>query len=97
MARGILRYKSYSFRDKDPIIDAFRTLRQDAQMTFGAITSEGGPPPNTMHNWEYGDVKRPQFTTIWAAARTCGATGITSDEQGKPRFIRGNNGAHRRR
>ncbi len=86
--RGFLRYKSYSFVSKDPVIDAFRTLRQDSGLSYTEIHGDGGPPPTTMRNWEVGSVKRPQFATVWAAARACGAIGITSgDNSGSPRFI----------
>ncbi len=86
--RGFLRYKSYSFVSKDPIIDAFRTLREDPGLSFTEINGDGGPPPGTMRSWEYGNVRRPQFATIWAAARACGAVGIVSgDNSGHPRFV----------
>ncbi len=86
--RGFIRYKSYSFISKDPIIDAFRTLREDSGLSYAEINGDGGPPAGTMRNWEFGDVKRPQFATVWAAARACGATGIVTDSHGHPRFIK---------
>ena len=87
-ASRFLRYKSYNWVNKDPIIDAFRTLRQDTGFSFGEITNEGGPASTTMRNWEHGITKRPQFCTIWAAARTMRARGIIASSDGYPHFFR---------
>jgi transcriptional regulator with XRE-family HTH domain len=65
-------YKSYSFRDKDPIIDQMRTAVQDVGLSYGQIEGESGVSSSTMYNWFHGDVRRPQFATIAAVARAIG-------------------------
>ena len=70
-------YKSYSFRNKDPVIDELRTLTQDE---FGglrfkhlqAIEYHGGPSASCMRNWFHGKTKRPQSASIEAAGRALG-------------------------
>jgi hypothetical protein len=84
--RTLKLYKSYSFRDKDPIIDAFRTLKDDSDTSATRI-AEVGPSTSTIHKWLKGKTRRPQFAAVWAAARACGATGIAVDRSGHPYFI----------
>jgi hypothetical protein len=76
--RGPLRlYKSYMFKNKDPVIDEMRTIIQD---NFGSIThkalkqieADGGPTITCMDNWFKGDTKRPQSASIEAAGRAMG-------------------------
>ena len=71
-------YKSYVFRDKDPVIDELRTL---AEQHFGhridgnvltQIADDGGPTSGCMWAWFFGDTKRPQNPTIEAAGRAMG-------------------------
>ncbi len=70
--RGFLMYKSYSFVNKDPVIDRMRTVWGDTGLSLSQIEKAGGPPATTSRNWFMGDTKRPQFATINAFARTCG-------------------------
>lgn len=71
-------YKSYLFKDKDPAIDALRTVMQDelgAELSRKALASvehEGGPKIGTMANWFFGKTKRPQNATLEAAGRALG-------------------------
>lgn len=71
-------YKSYVFRDKDPAIDALRTLVQDANggklngVGLTAIETGGGPKAGTMRNWFFGKTRRPQNATLEAAGRALG-------------------------
>lgn len=82
---GILKiYKSYLFREKDPIIDAVRTLRQTRKFTYIEIEEGGGPKAKTVRNWEHGKVKRPQFATVWASIRAMGGGVIRSNDKGYP-------------
>lgn len=70
---GALRlYKSYVFRDKDPIIDVVRTVVQDSGKTYTAISEQSGVSAGTIGNWFGGDTKRPQFASMNAVLRTCG-------------------------
>ena len=65
-------YKSYSFVDKDPIIDRMRTIVGDEGESYAEIHLRSGVSTSTMYNWFEGDTKRPQFATIMAIARSLG-------------------------
>jgi transcriptional regulator with XRE-family HTH domain len=62
-------YKSYSFIDKDPIIDYIRTIIQDGDLSMKEITESSGVSQNTIHNWLYGATKRPQAASLNAVLR----------------------------
>ena len=86
MTKRTILYKSYVFRDRDPILDALATLREDAKMSFTQVHNKGGPATTTLSAWESGKTKRPQHATVAAAASAIGATGIMFNG-GKPYFI----------
>jgi hypothetical protein len=65
-------YKSYSFVDKDPIIDEIRTIYEDSGVNYKWIEQESGVTSNTLHNWFGGKTKRPQAATINAVLRALG-------------------------
>lgn len=65
-------YKSYVFRNKDPIIDKIRTVVQDSNMKHKAVSDESGVSVACMHGWFHGKTRRPQFATVNAVARACG-------------------------
>lgn len=82
-----MTYKSYMFREKDPIIDALRTAVSDSQMTYTEIHADSGVSKSTIHNWFGGKTRRPQFATVSAVARSLGKTGIKwAGNSGHPRF-----------
>ena len=73
--RGILKpYNSYSFKDKDPIIDSFRTVMQDSRMSRKEVSEKSGVAISTIYNWTDGATRRPTFAAINAAGRACGKT-----------------------
>src|SRR5262245_13850439 len=72
MTRGLNLYKSYNFKDKDPIIDKIRTVVQDESASYKYIHETSGVASSTLHNWFDGDTKRPQFATIMAVVRALG-------------------------
>ena len=83
-------YKSYMFKDKDPVIDEMRTLLQDeygagklTERAFKDVEEQGGPAPGTIRNWLYGDTKRPQNASIEAAGRAIGKKRVWVDNNGK--------------
>lgn len=85
---GVLKtYKSYLFRDKDPIIDAYRTLHSGSKSTYKQTHEKSGVSISTLRNWDRGTTKRPQFCTISAAARADGAKGIRFANDGTPKFV----------
>jgi hypothetical protein len=76
--RGIIKYKSYMFKDKDPVIDELRTLVADAnggklnRAALQAVPDNGGPTVSCLKAWFYGKVKRPQNPTVEATGRALG-------------------------
>ena len=65
-------YKSYSFIDKDPIIDEVRTMIQDSGANYKWIEEHSGVTSTTLYNWFGGKTKKPQAATINAVARALG-------------------------
>jgi transcriptional regulator with XRE-family HTH domain len=65
-------YRSYSFRDKDPVIDRLRTILDDEQMSYKKVEDASGVSTTTIYNWMRGPTKRPQFCTIAAVAAALG-------------------------
>ncbi len=85
--RGIL-YKSYVFKDRDPIMDELATARADEGVSFEETVAASGVSSSTLRNWERGKVKRPQFATVAAVARAYGATGISFSGAGTVHLVR---------
>ncbi len=65
-------YKSYNFQDKDPMIDQVRTIVQDSQMTYKAISEASSVNVNTLRGWLDGATRKPQAATFNAVLRACG-------------------------
>lgn len=72
MPRTINLYKSYSFKDKDPVIDRLRTIIQDSGEKYSAVSDHSGVSVTTLYNWFDGETKKPQFCTVMAVARSLG-------------------------
>lgn len=86
--RGALKtYKSYLFVEKDPIIDAMRTVVSDGQWNHTELSEESGVSAQAISNWFGGNVKRPQFATVSAVVRALGKKGIRYDNKGKPYLV----------
>lgn len=71
MSKGFT-YKSYSFVDKDPIIDEVRSVFQAAGVTKQWIEDESGVTSQTLHAWFEGKTRRPQAATVNAVLRAMG-------------------------
>jgi transcriptional regulator with XRE-family HTH domain len=54
------------------MIDQVRTIVQDSQMTYKAISEASGVNKNTIRNWLDGNTRKPQAATFNAVLRTCG-------------------------
>ena len=65
-------YKSYSFTEKDPIIDEVRTVFQDAGVTKQWVEENSGVTAQTLHAWFDGKTRKPQAATINAVLRALG-------------------------
>jgi hypothetical protein len=71
MAKGFT-YKSYSFVDKDPIIDEVRTIVQLSGATYKKIEEDSGVTSKTLRDWFDGQTRKPQAATLNAVARALG-------------------------
>jgi hypothetical protein len=71
-------YKSYSFRNKDPVIDYLRTAVQRSGTKHSKISEASGVSAGTLNNWFHGTTKRPQFATVAAVARSLGDDGVNA-------------------
>jgi len=67
--RGFISYRTYMFKDKDPIIDKLRTVVKESGETYEAIHATCGVTTGTLYNWFKGGTLRPQFATLMAVAR----------------------------
>jgi DNA-binding phage protein len=72
MSRGLQLYKSYSFREKDPIIDRMRTLVDEEADSMAQVSRDSGVSTATFRAWFRGTTRRPQYCTIAATARSLG-------------------------
>lgn len=75
MARGV--YGSYLFTEKDPAIDAMRTLCKDelgglSTTHLKTVQENGGPVVATLDNWFNGATRKPRNESIEAAGRALG-------------------------
>jgi hypothetical protein len=67
-------FKSYVFRQTDPIIDALMpTLRANK---ISQLNKLSGVSTSTMSNWKKKKTRRPQFCTVTAVALAAGYYGI---------------------
>ena len=66
-------YKSYTFKDKDPVIDDIRGLIDGHDNKhYEQVHADSGVSVSTLRNWFHGGTLRPQFATIKAVARAIG-------------------------
>jgi len=72
VSKGLSLYKSYSFRDKDPVIDEVRTLLQDSGQSYKDVHTASGVSVGTLHNWFEGTTKKPQYATVMAVVHALG-------------------------
>ena len=77
-------YKSYSFVDKDPIIDEIRTIYQSSGMSYENVHENSGVSTGTLYAWFEGKTKKPQAATINAVLRSMGfKLGIVPLKEGR--------------
>ena len=79
-------YRSYQFTEKDPIIDALRTVVSETHTKYTALHDDSGVSYTTIRNWFHGSTRRPQFATVSAVARALGKNSIHYTRQGMPYF-----------
>lgn len=85
-------YKSYSFTDKDPMIDTIRTVVQDSGQTLKRIGANSGVSPQTISKWLYGETKQPRAASVNAVLRALGykleVVAVTHRVVVKPTFLK---------
>jgi hypothetical protein len=68
------QYKTYVFRQVDPIVDALQpALRSHKSKELQDLS---GVSASTMRNWRKRKTRRPQFCTVTAVALAAGYYGI---------------------
>jgi hypothetical protein len=72
MATVLKPYKSYNFRDKDPVIDRLRTIVADEGASYLQIHEASGVSLSTMYNWFSGPTRRPTHAAVAAVAGALG-------------------------
>jgi transcriptional regulator with XRE-family HTH domain len=65
-------YKSYSFVDKDPMIDYIRTIIHESGETLKKISEDSGVGVHTISKWLYGETMQPRAASINAVLRALG-------------------------
>ncbi|HEX8836758.1 MAG TPA: hypothetical protein VF748_07470 [Candidatus Acidoferrum sp.] len=66
-------YRSYRFIDKDPIIDALKTvIRSEESLNNHRASVITGVSSTTFHNWFEGPTRAPQNASVCAAAGALG-------------------------
>lgn len=66
-------YRNYRFLDKDPMIDALRTVVQsENHLNNNRASAITGVSPTTFHGWFDGTTRKPQNATATQAAAALG-------------------------
>jgi transcriptional regulator with XRE-family HTH domain len=67
-------YRTYQFKDKDPVIDALRVILEENGLDgkHKTVHEISGVSQATLHNWFKGNTKRPQYATISAVSSSLG-------------------------
>ena len=63
-------YGTYSFVDKDPIIDKMRGPANE--YTYAELSRVSGVSPTTIYNWFEGKTRRPSYAAVIAVMRAMG-------------------------
>jgi hypothetical protein len=71
--RGALHlYRTYMFKDKDPVIDRIRTLVKDEGLSYKDLHWISGVSVTTFSNWFDGETMKPQYATVAATVSSMG-------------------------
>lgn len=65
-------YRTYRFKDKDPVIDAMRTIIQQEHIKQAAAAQISGLAAATLQNWFHGETRNPQNSSITAFTSSLG-------------------------
>jgi hypothetical protein len=64
--------RTYRWFDKDPIIDAARTMIGDEKLKLNMVHQISGVSATTLDNWFHGDTRKPQNDTLTALSSSLG-------------------------
>lgn len=67
-----LGYKTYRFKDKDPVIDVLREAIRIAGWSLERVSLESGVPVGTLYAWFHGDTRYPRHCGVQAVAKSLG-------------------------
>ena len=72
--RGMGFYKSYSFKERDPVIGELKTIVRAEGANYAQVHRASGVSATTLSNWfgPKGKTKRPQNASIEAVGRSLG-------------------------
>lgn len=76
-------YKSYNFKDKDPIIDQMRTMVQDSGMSYRDIHDASGVSVSCLNQWFNGVTRRPTYAAVVAVIAVLGYRSILVERDHK--------------
>lgn len=65
-------YPTYSFKEKDPVIDELRSMIAEEGLSYKQIHEVSGVSKTTLYNWFSGDTRRPQHASVMAVVRMAG-------------------------
>jgi len=80
--RTIRVYRSYNFVTRDPILDVVRQILDDSGESYKKVHELSGVSATTLHNWTWGQTKRPQHATIAAVVYALGGRIVVLDNHG---------------
>lgn len=68
------QYRTYRYKDKNPVIDKIRTIVQDEGLfkKLEVLHQLSGVSRTTLDNWFHGETKNPQHHTIAAVVTSLG-------------------------
>jgi hypothetical protein len=72
MSARVFVYRTYRWLDKDPVIDAARTIVQDEKLKNSAVHAISGIATATLDNWFNGHTRKPQNATLTAFSSSLG-------------------------
>jgi len=81
-------YKSYNFKDKDPVIDRLCTIVQDTGASYRQIHDQSGVSTSCLYGWFNGKTRRPTHAAVAAVAAVFGYRSMLVKVPGAGKVIR---------
>lgn len=78
-----VKLTGYRFLSKDPVIDLWRTAKEQSKLSFEEIAAKSGITKNTLMRWDFGETRRPQHITLRFAMSACGYEEVFQGADGK--------------